>query len=66
MLTLHKNSFLSNPNEVYNAGDSRGKTAAGVLLRMLSHHYVLQKHRNRPFYLQFTDFYESNLFVDEQ
>jgi len=66
MLTLHENRFLSNPNAIYDASDCRGQMAAGVLLRMLSHHYVLQKHRNGPFYLQFTDFHESNLFVDEQ
>ncbi|TVY91114.1 hypothetical protein LAWI1_G004340 [Lachnellula willkommii] len=51
MLTLHENRFLSNPNAIYDASDCRGQIAAGVLLRMLSHHYVLQKHRNGPFYL---------------
>ena len=64
MLTLHENSFLSNPNAVYGAEDCRGQMAAGALLRMLSHHYVVRKRRNGPFYLQFTDLHGSNLFVD--
>jgi hypothetical protein len=65
MLTLHKNSFLSNPNAVYNAEDCRGQMAAGALLRMLSHHYVDWERRNGPFYLQLTDLHTSNIFVDE-
>jgi hypothetical protein len=65
MLTLHENSFLSNPNAVYDAEDCRGQMAARALLRMLSHHYVERERRNGPFYLQFTDFHASNLFVDE-
>ena len=65
MLTLHKNSFLSNPNAVYNAGNCRGQMAAGALLRMLSHHYVERERRNGPFYLQLTDLYARTIFVDE-
>lgn len=65
MLTLHENSFLSNPNAVYDAKDCRGQMAAGVLLRMLSHHYVERERRNGPFYLQLTDLHASNLFVNE-
>jgi hypothetical protein len=37
ILTLHENSFLSNPNAAYDASDCRGKMAAGALVRMLSH-----------------------------
>jgi hypothetical protein len=37
ILTLHMNSFLSNPNAAYDAADCRGKMAAGALLRILSH-----------------------------
>ena len=66
MLTLHENSFLSNPNAAFDAEDCRAHMAAGALLRMLSHHYVERKRRNGPFYLQFTDLHESNIFVDEQ
>jgi hypothetical protein len=65
MLTLHENSFLSNPNAAYDAEDCRGQMAAGALLRMLSHHYVERKRRNGPYYLQFTDLHGSNIFVDE-
>lgn len=65
MLTLHENSFLNNPTAVYDAKDCRGQMAVGALLRLLSHHYVEQKHRNGPYYLQLTDFHESNIFVDE-
>jgi hypothetical protein len=65
ILTLHDNSFLSNPNAVYDAKDCRGQMAASALLRMLSHHYVKRERRNGPFYLQFTDLHESNIFVDE-
>lgn len=64
MLTLHENSFLSNPNAVYNAEDYRGQMAAEALLRMLSYYYVERKRRNGPYYLQFTDLHESNIFVD--
>lgn len=55
ILTLHENSFISNPNAVYDDSDCRGQVAAGALLRMLSHHYVERKCRNGPFYLQFTN-----------
>lgn len=65
MLTLHENSFLSNPNAIYDAEDCRGQMAAGALLRMLSHHYIKQERRNGPFHLQFTDLHASNIFVDE-
>ena len=65
MLTLHENSFLSNPNAVYNAEDCRSQMAAGALLRMLSHHYVERERRYGPFYLQLTDLHASNIFVDE-
>jgi len=66
MLTLHENSFLSNPNTVYDDDDCRGQMAARALLRMLSYYYIERKRRNGPFYLQFTDLYASNIFVDEQ
>ncbi|KAF4633269.1 hypothetical protein G7Y89_g4840 [Cudoniella acicularis] len=66
MLILHKNSFLSNLNAVYDDDDCRGQMAARALLRMLSHYYIERKRRNGPFYLQFTDLYASNIFVDEQ
>jgi hypothetical protein len=66
LLTLHDNSFLSNPNAAYDEGDCRGQMAGKALLRMLSHHYVERKRRNRPFYFQFTDLHASNIFVDEQ
>ena len=33
MLTLHENSFLSNPNAVYDAKDCRGQMAASALLQ---------------------------------
>ena len=66
ILTLYKNSFLSNPNVVYNTKDCRGQMAAGALLRMLSYHYVDRERRNGPFYLQLTDLYTSNIFVDEE
>lgn len=65
MLTLCENSFLTNPSAVYDDKDCRGQMAAGVLLRMLSHHYIKRERRNGPFYLQFTDFHESNIFVDD-
>lgn len=64
MLTLHENSFLNNPTAVYDAKDCRGQMAVGALLRMLSHHYIQRKRRNGPYYLQFTDLHESNIFVD--
>jgi hypothetical protein len=70
MLTLHENSFLSNPNAVYDAKDCRGQMAAGALLRMLSHHYVERKRRNGPFYLQFTDLHatwiRASLWIKEE
>jgi hypothetical protein len=66
MLTLHENSFLSNPNAVYDDDDCRGQMAARALLRMLSHYYIERKRCNGPFYLQFTDLHASNIFVDEQ
>ncbi|PBP23786.1 hypothetical protein BUE80_DR005423 [Diplocarpon rosae] len=66
MLALHEHNFLSNPNAVYSAEDCRGQMAAGALLRMLSHHYIMRERRNGPFYLQFTDLHASNLLVDEQ
>ena len=66
MPTLHENSFLSNPNAAYGEDDCRGQMAAMTLLRMLSHHYVERKRRTEPFYLQFTDLYASNIFVDQQ
>jgi hypothetical protein len=65
MLSLHENSFLNNPTAIYDAKDCRAQMAVGALLRMLSHHYVEQQHRNGPYYLQFTDLHESNIFVDE-
>lgn len=65
MLALHENSFLSNPNAVFDAIDCRSKMASGALLRMLSHFYIERERRNGPFYLQFIDFHASNLFVDE-
>jgi len=40
ILTLYKNSFLSNSNAVYNAKDCCSQIAAGALLRMLSYYYV--------------------------
>ena len=64
MLTLYKNSFLSNRNAVYNAKDYCGQIAAKALLKMLLYYYVKQEHCNRPFYLQFTNFYASNIFVN--
>jgi hypothetical protein len=64
MLILHKNSFLSNQNAVYNAKDYRGQMAAGALLRMLSHYYVKRERRNGPFYLQLANFHTSNIFVN--
>jgi hypothetical protein len=66
MLTFHENSFRSNPNAASDEDDCRAKMAAGVLLRMLSHHYVDRRRRNGPYHVQFTDFHESNIFVDEQ
>ncbi|KFY68789.1 hypothetical protein V498_10566 [Pseudogymnoascus sp. VKM F-4517 (FW-2822)] len=66
MLTLHDNSFLRNLNATYGEDDCRSQMASKALLRMLSHHYVERKHRNGPFYFQFTDLYASNIFVDEQ
>jgi hypothetical protein len=51
MLALYENSFLSNPNVVYDAEDCRGQMVARVLLRMLLHYYVERKRRNGPFYL---------------
>ena len=65
MLALHENSFLSNPNAVYDAKDCRGQMAASALLRMLSHHYLKRECRNGPFYLQITDSHGGNLFVDD-
>jgi hypothetical protein len=64
MLTLYKNSFLNNLNAVYNEEDCRGQIAARALLAMISHYYVERKQRNGSYYLQFTDLYESNIFVD--
>ncbi|KAI9049319.1 hypothetical protein LZ554_007163 [Drepanopeziza brunnea f. sp. 'monogermtubi'] len=66
MLTLHDNSFLSNPNATYGEDDCRSQMAVKALLRMLSHHYVERKRHNGPFYLQCTDLHPSNIFVDEQ
>jgi hypothetical protein len=65
MLALHENSFLSNPNAVYDAKDCRGQMAASALLRMFSHHYLKRECRNGPFYLQITDSHGGNLFVDD-
>jgi hypothetical protein len=65
MLALHENSFLSNPNAVYDAKDCRDQMASFALLRMLSHHYIKRECRNGPFYLQITDSHGSNLFVDD-
>jgi hypothetical protein len=38
--------------------------AAGVLLRILSYYYIERERYNGPFYLQLTDFYVSNLFIN--
>lgn len=65
MLSLHENSFLSNPAAVSDAYDCRGQMAIGALLRMLSHHFIERKHRRGPFPLLFTDFHQSNIFVDD-
>ena len=54
MLTLYKNSFLSDPTAAYDAADCRGKMAAGALLRMLSHYYAERKRHNGPYYLNFS------------
>lgn len=66
MLTFHDNSFLSNPNAVYDDDDCRGQMAAKTLLRALSHHYIRRENRNGPFILQLTDFHASNLMVDDE
>lgn len=65
MLSLHDNSFLSDPNAVYSATDCRGQMAARVLLKALSHHFIRREGRFGPFRLQLTDFHASNIFVDE-
>ncbi|KAH9211699.1 hypothetical protein DL95DRAFT_426991 [Leptodontidium sp. 2 PMI_412] len=62
MLTLHKNSFLSNPNAAYNEDDCRGYIAAKALLKILSHYYVERKHRNEPFYLYINEIMGDNLY----
>ena len=65
MLALHENSFLSNPNAVYDTKDCYSQMAASMLLRILSHYYLKRECRNGPFYLQITDSYGGNLFVDD-
>ena len=51
LLSLHDQSFLSDPNAVYSDADCRGRMAAKVLLRALSHHFIERERRNGPFYL---------------
>jgi hypothetical protein len=38
--------------------------AASTLLRMLLHYYLKRECHNRPFYLQITDSYRGNLFIN--
>jgi hypothetical protein len=66
MLAFHDQRFLSQPNRVFNEEDCRGQMAVHTLLRTLSHKYIKRETRNGPFVLQFTDFHESNIFVDQE
>jgi hypothetical protein len=51
ILTLHENSFLSNPNAVYNTKDYCSQIAARALLTIRLHYYIERKRRNGPYYL---------------
>ncbi|GAB1312037.1 hypothetical protein MFIFM68171_02247 [Madurella fahalii] len=65
MLALYDRRFLANRNAVYHAADCRSQMAARALLRTLLHHYVTRECRGRPFRLQLTDFYTSNIFIND-
>jgi hypothetical protein len=62
--SFHDERFLTNPNAIYDAKDSRGEMAAKVLLCALAHNYNLKDQRNGPFLLQFDELQASNIFVD--
>lgn len=64
-LKLHDNAFIQNPNGACDDKECRSLMAATTMLRTISHDYIEQKHRNGPYFLQFTDLTRSNVFVDD-
>lgn len=66
MLTFHDHRFLRQPNSVLDENDCRGQMAVKTMLRAISHRYIKRNYRNGPFLLQFTDFNQSNIIVDQE
>lgn len=64
MLTLHDNYLLHQPHAVQDEEDAHERFAIRLLLRAVSHHFILPRWRDGPYVLQLTDFHQSNIFVD--
>ncbi|RKU41349.1 hypothetical protein DL546_001171 [Coniochaeta pulveracea] len=66
MLTLHDNYLLHQPHAVQDEDDAYERFTIRLLLRAVSHHFILPRWRDGPYVLQLTDFHQSNIFVDSE
>ncbi len=64
LISLHDNRLLHDRSAADDESDCRAQMAIRTMLRAISHHFISREFRQGPFLLQFTDFHQSNVFVD--
>ena len=64
MFAFHDKYFLSNRSAAEGTHECHFHMTVMALLRTISHHFMQQQFRDGPFFLQPTDFHQSNIFVD--
>lgn len=64
VFNFYDRHFLAQPNAACDDYECYGIMSARVMLRSLTHHYILPDRRYGPFFLQLTDVRPSNIFVD--
>ncbi|KAF1733706.1 hypothetical protein CRV24_005234 [Beauveria bassiana] len=65
LISLHDDRLRYDRSAADDEVDCRSQMAIRALLRTISHHFIQHEYRRGPFLLQFTDFHQSNVIVDE-